>query len=261
MTNACTVKFLSAPSFAGQDQHKIAYCQSDGAGPGLIWCGGLKSDMEGSKALALHEWAQARGTGYVRFDYFGHGQSSGRFRDGHISRWAQDTVQIIDELTTEPQILIGSSMGGWTALLAALARPERVKALILIAPAPDFTEKLMWARFSEDIRKTIMQEGIYYEPSDYDEPYEISRELIVDGRENLLLNAPIALNIPVRILQGMCDTSVPWQHAHTLIDVLTSSDVEMTVVKDGDHSLSRPQDIERLIRTVQNLVTRFENGG
>ena len=146
-------------------------------------------------------------------------------------------------------------MGGWTALLAALARPERVKALVLIAPAPDFTQKLMWAGFSEEIRKTIMEEGIYYEPSDYDEPYEISRELILDGRENLLLDAPIEFNGPVRILQGMQDTSVPWQHAQKLIDALTSKDVEMTLVKNGDHSLSGEQDMRRLFKVMECLIS------
>ncbi len=251
-------KYLTSPSFGEGGEYKIAYQKLDANlemnGSGIIWCGGLKSDMEGSKATALQGWAGERGHAYVRFDYYGHGKSTGRFREGTISRWAQDTVQVIDDLTQGPQILVGSSMGGWTALLAALARPERVKALVLIAPAPDFTEKLMWAGFDEDIRKTIMEEGIYYEPSDYDEPYEISRELILDGRENLLLDAPINFGGPVRILQGMQDTSVPWQHAQKLIDVLTSKDVEMTLVKNGDHSLSGGQDMKRLFRVMEDLI-------
>lgn len=262
MTNARTVKYLTAPAFGGVSENKIAYCQSrgseksEGHGAGIIWCGGLKSDMDGSKATALHDWADAQesgGRGFVRFDYLGHGKSTGRFRDGTISRWARDTVQVIDELTNGPQILVGSSMGAWTALLAARARPERVKALLLIAPAPDFTQKLMWARFDENIRNTIMEEGIYYEPSDYDEPYEISRDLILDGREKLLLDAPIEFEGAVRILQGMQDTSVPWAHAQKLIDVLTSTDVEMTLVKDGDHSLSRDQDIARMLRVAADM--------
>lgn len=251
-------EFLSSPACAKENKHQIAYqklvARPGKVGHGVIWCGGLKSDMEGSKATALQEWAAARGQAFVRFDYFGHGKSSGRFRDGTITRWAQDTVQVIDELSHGPQILVGSSMGGWTALLAALARPERVKALVLIAPAPDFTEKLMWAGFNEDIRKTIMEEGIYYEPSDYDEPYEISRELILDGRKNLLLDAPIKFGGPVRILQGMQDTSVPWQHAQRLIDALTSEDVEMTLVKNGDHSLSSERDMERLFKVLSELI-------
>lgn len=251
-------QYLSSPSFGEDGEQKIAYqklgAKAGATGSGVIWCGGLKSDMEGSKAIALQEWAGERGHAYVRFDYYGHGKSTGRFRDGMISRWAQDTVQVIDGLSQGPQILVGSSMGGWTALLAALARPERVKALVLIAPAPDFTEKLMWAGFDGNIRKTIMEEGIYYEPSDYDEPYEISRELILDGRKNLLLDGPINFGGPVRILQGMQDTSVPWQHAQKLIDALTSEDVEMTVVKNGDHSLSGEQDMKRLFRVMESLT-------
>ena len=255
MTDMDKVKFLNASAYGGLDKNRIAYRKTDGQGPGVIWCGGLKSDMEGTKAQALQNWAEVRGRAFIRFDYFGHGLSTGRFRDGTISRWAQDTIQIIDELTQGPQILVGSSMGGWTSLLAARARPNRVKALVLIAPAPDFTEKLMWAGFDEKVRRTIMQEGIYYEPSDYDEPYEISRELIIDGRANQLLDAPIEFSGPVRILQGLQDKSVPWRHARRLMDVLTGEDVEITLVKTGDHSLSTPRDIERLINTIEEICT------
>jgi pimeloyl-ACP methyl ester carboxylesterase len=257
MTEPCAPLFLSSPAYADVDNNQIAYKKNAGSGemqtPGLIWCGGLKSDMEGSKATALHDWAADEGRAYVRFDYFGHGASTGRFRDGTISRWVKDTVQVIDELSEGPQILIGSSMGGWTSLMAAIARPERVKGLLLIAPAPDFTEKLMWAGFDETIRKTIMEEGIYYEPSDYDEPYEISRDLILDGRENKILDAPIKFGGPVRILQGMKDTSVPVEHAQRVAATITSDNIELTLVKNGDHSLSEPNDIDRLIRTTKEL--------
>ena len=247
------IQYVQTSAFGGLDENVIAYKQSHGQSPGLIWCGGLKSDMEGTKAAALHDWALQQDIGFVRFDYFGHGASSGEFRNGTISRWTQDTLTIIDELTEGPQILIGSSMGGWTSLLTAQVRPERIKALVLIAPAPDFTEKLMWAGFSEDIRRTIMQDGIYYQPSDYDEPYEISRELILDGRENLLLGSQIGYAGPVRILQGMQDTSVPWQHALDVQKALVSDDTELTLVKNGDHSLSGPDDIRRLIRMVESV--------
>jgi len=261
MTNLNKVNYLPSPAYGDpktkMDTNKIAYKQSKGAQPGIIWCGGLKSDMDGSKASALHAWADEQGRAFTRFDYFGHGVSSGEFRRGTITRWAADTVQVIDELTPSqkhgPQILIGSSMGGWTALLAALARPDRIKALVLLAPAPDFTEKLMWANFSDDIRKTIMEDGIYYEPSDYDEPVEISRELILDGRKNLLLDAPINITCPVRIIQGMKDTSVPWQHAQKIADALVSEDVKLTLVKNGDHSLSGKADIARMIKTILSL--------
>ena len=260
MTNNPHVDFLDSPAFGGLDSNKIAYCRTQNTGTGVVWCGGLKSDMEGSKATALHGWAERQGRNYVRFDYFGHGASTGRFRDGTVTRWTQDTVQVIDELTQGPQILVGSSMGGWTALLAALARSDRVKALVLIAPAPDFTQKLMWAGFNEDIRKTIMDEGIYYEPSDYDEPYEISRELILDGRNNLLLDAEIKFDGPVRILHGLKDTSVPWQHAQRLMDALRSEDVEMTLVKNGDHSLSEERDIKRLLAKVEAVCAIIGTG-
>ena len=253
MTNACTTEFLKSSGFAGLDENRIAYQKQGGEAPGIVWCGGLKSDMNGTKASELAEWALTQGRAFVRFDYFGHGASTGRFRDGTISRWVEDTIQVIDTLTQGPQILVGSSMGGWTALLAALARPERVKALVLIAPAPDFTEKLMWAGFDEQIRQTIMEEGIYHQPSDYDEPYEISRVLILDGRKNLLLDGPIPITAPVRILQGQQDTSVPWQHALLLVEKLESTDVTCQLIKDGDHSLSRPQDIARLKQAISEF--------
>jgi len=257
MTEVCASLFLSAPVYGGIKENKIAYKKSDGSGdkqsPGLIWCGGLKSDMEGSKATALHDWADNEGRAYLRFDYFGHGVSTGKFGEGTVSRWAEDTIQVIDELTEGPQILIGSSMGAWTSLIAAMARPDRIKGLLLIAPAPDFTEKLMWAGFNEEIRKTIMEEGVYYEPSDYDEPYEISRKLILDGRDNQILDSALTFDGPVRILQGRLDTSVPWDYPHRIMEALTSEDVEMTLVKNGDHSLSTPADINRLIRITKEL--------
>lgn len=259
MTKLYSTQMMKSPAYGSSAQNEIAYCRSQGKAQssgqnGMIWCGGLKSDMDGTKALALHEFADDQDLDFVRFDYFGHGQSTGLFREGTLSRWAADIVQVLDELSDGPQILIGSSMGAWASLLAAKARPDLVAGLVLIAPAADFTHKLMWERFDESIRATIMQEGIYYEPSDYDEPYEISRELILDGREVQVLDAPIKFDGPVRILQGMCDTSVPWRHAQKLISVLSSDDVEMSLVKDGDHSLSRPQDLVRLIKTVKALV-------
>lgn len=244
---------LPAPAYAGSDAETIAYKSTPGRGPAIIWCGGLKSDMKGGKAVHLHDWAVREGRAYVRFDYFGHGESSGRFRDGTVSRWGRDVTQIIDDLTTGDVILIGSSMGGWASLLATLARPERVKALILIAPAPDFTEKLMWANWPEEARRAVIEDGIHYEPSDYDEPYEYSRELIEDGRANQLLDAPINFEGPVRILQGALDAVVPPDYAMGLTQVLTSDDVTFTLVKSGDHSLSRPEDLIRLQRTVEDL--------
>ena len=251
------LKFLSAPPHKNSGGEKIAYKMSTGRKPTLIWCGGLKSDMQGGKATHLHDWAIEDGHSYIRFDYFGHGESSGPFRDGTISRWAQDTVQIIDELAKGDVILIGSSMGGWASLLAAIARPERVKALLLIAPAPDFTEKLMWASWTEEQRETLARDGTLYEPSDYDEPYEYSRELIEDGRKNQILDAPIHFDGPVRILQGAKDDVVPWAYTRKISEIITSDDIDYTLVKDGDHSLSTPPDLDRLLRTAKELCRKI----
>lgn len=257
--------FLSAPGYAGSSEETIAYKKSYIAGgvvsPTIIWCGGLKSDMEGGKALHLHDWALRTGRGFVRFDYFGHGESSGRFRDGTVSRWGRDVVQVMDELTSSDVILVGSSMGGWASLLAMLERPERVKAMLLIAPAPDFTEKLMWANWPEEVRRAVTEDGIHYEPSDYDEPYEYSRDLIEDGRAHQILDAPIEFDGPVHILQGAQDAVVPWEHSRRLVDVLTARDVTFTLVKSGDHSLSRPEDLDRLERAIEALCTKVTGVG
>lgn len=248
---------IQTPDFLNVDGHNLAYHKNAhygrNHGAGFIWCGGLKSDMDGTKAMALDSWATETGRPYIRFDYFGHGQSGGAFKDGTISRWRDDILTVIDKLADGPQILVGSSMGGWAALLAALARPNRIKGLLLIAPAPDFTEKLMWAQFDEDIRTQIMETGLYLQPSDYDAPYEITKTLIEDGRENQLLDSWIKFYGPVRILQGRDDASVPWTHSHKLVEKIVSDDVIYSLVKDGDHSLSRPEDIIRLLMSAEEL--------
>lgn len=249
--------FLTAPPHTKENREQLAFHKVDGNGPTVIFCGGLKSDMEGGKATHLEAWAKARGQAYVRFDYFGHGQSSGRFRDGTLSRWSRDVCQVIDDLATEQVILVGSSMGGWSSLLATLARPERVKGLVLIAPAPDFTEKLMWDNWPDSVRETIMRDGIHYEPSGYDEPYEYSKELIEDGRDNQLLDGVINFHGPVRILQGLGDDVVPWEYAYKVVDALASDNVTMTLVKGGDHSLSRPEDLARLTAAVEDVLVHL----
>ena len=216
----------------------IAYLRRRGKPPGILWLGGFKSEMTGTKAAALDAWAAERGRALLRFDYFGHGQSSGEFRAGTITRWRDDALAALDRLAEGPQILVGSSMGAWIALLAALARPERVAAMLLLAPAADFTESLMWARLPAEVRSQIMEHGEWLRPSAYDpEPYPITRALIEDGRKHLLLGAPIRLNFPVRILQGMQDPDVPWQHAVKLLEAI-DGDVALTLLKHGDHRLS-----------------------
>ncbi|WP_371396632.1 alpha/beta fold hydrolase [Fretibacter rubidus] len=246
---------MSNPSvFKTLSGHRLAYHKVDGAGPTVIWCGGLKSDMEGSKALHLHSWAKDAGRAYIRFDYFGHGVSDGEFTDGTISRWAGDVLDMIDHVADGDVILVGSSMGGWASLLAATARPKRVQALVLINPAPDFTQKLTYASFSDIQREDLERDGVVYLPSDYDEPYAYSKALIDDGRARQILDAPINFDGPVRILQGMSDDVVPPEYSRRIMDVIRSEDATYTLVKGGDHSLSRPQDLALLVRSLDGLL-------
>lgn len=225
---------------------------------GVMFLGGFNSDMTGTKAGALADWALAAERNFLRFDYYGHGTSFGEFHHGTISRWLEDSLAALDELTEGGQVLVGSSMGGWLALLCALARPERIKGLVLIAPAADFTEALMWAGFSAEIRRQIMEEGAYFEPSQYGADYPITRELIEDGRKHLILGKPIGLDIPIRILQGMQDEDVPHAHAMRLVQALRGDDVTLTLIKGGDHRLSTPADLQRLTTEVEMLLQRLE---
>ena len=233
------------------DGSRLAFRCILGEGATVVWLGGFHSDMTGTKAQVLAEQAQASGGSYVRFDYFGHGESGGAFKDGTISRWRADALAVIDELTEGPLVLVGSSMGGWLACLAAIARPERVKAMVLIAPAPDFTEKLMAPELSDEARAAIARDGFWIRPSEYDDGgYPITRELLEDGARWSILPGPVPIDIPVRVLQGGADPDVPWTHALELANALTSQDVLFTLIKDGDHRLSRPQDLERLVAAV-----------
>jgi pimeloyl-ACP methyl ester carboxylesterase len=242
----------------------IAVRQRDGGGPGLFWLGGFKSDMKGTKAEALDNWASAQGRACTRFDYSGHGESGGDFADGTISSWLEDSVAVFKDFCRGPQIVIGSSMGGWMALLLARELNRLAKAgtpaaasisgMVLIAPAPDFTEALMWKRFTPEIKKQIEEKGSWSRPSEYsEEPYLITRALIEDGRKHLLLGGLVETGCPVRILQGVKDEDVPWQHATELVSRIARDDVVLTLVKDGDHRLSRPEDIERLIAAVSEF--------
>ncbi len=236
--------------------HKIAYQQQAGKAPGVIFCGGFRSDMTGTKASALAQWAATHGRAFTRFDYFGHGASSGVFTDGTMSHWRGDIPHILDHLTQDlqmgPQVLVGSSFGGWLSLMAALDRPEKIAALVLIAPAVDMTERLMWNRFSEKARHLLIEKGLVHDPSRYDpEGYPITRALIEDGRQHLMLDAPIPIDLPVRILHGQRDDAVPWEMSLELAAQLTSDDVELHFVKKGDHRLSEPHEINMLIRLVE----------
>jgi pimeloyl-ACP methyl ester carboxylesterase len=250
-----SLKFLHIGD--GRERRAIAVRAQPGAPPGLFWLGGYKSDMKGAKAEALAAWAEGEARACVRFDYSGHGESEGAFIDGTIGRWLAESLAVFDACCQGQQIVVGSSMGGWLALLLvqALRRrgggPASVAGLVLIAPAVDFTEELMWKRFTPAIKHELEENGVWARPSEYSpEPYLVTRQLIEEGRNHLLLGGMIETGCPVRILQGVEDPDVPWQHAQELVARLACDDVVLTLVKDGDHRLSRPEDIERLIRAV-----------
>jgi pimeloyl-ACP methyl ester carboxylesterase len=220
-----------------------------------MFCGGFQSDMTGTKALALESWARARGRGFVRFDYQGHGRSSGHFDDGTIGRWADDARAVLDGLTSGPQILVGSSMGAWIMVLVATSRPERIAGLVGIAAAPDFTEDLIWGTLDPEQRLALLDQGHLHLPSDYAaEPYPVTLALIEEARRHLVLRGPIALDCPVRLIHGMSDRDVPWVTSVRLVERLTASDVRLTLIKDGDHRLSRDQDIAVICHTVEALA-------
>ncbi len=261
-----TASYLTLKDGARLAYHKFAP-DSPSVDYGITFLPGYKSDMEGSKALFLQEFCTKHAIPYLRFDYQGHGQSSGKFEDGTISSWTDDTIAILDELIEQPQLLIGSSMGGWIMLLAALARPEKIHALLGIAAAPDFTEDLMWQQFDEEAKNILMQQGVYHLPSEYcndpscePEPYPITRALIEDGRSHLLLKQPsIPIECPVRLLHGMQDQDVPWQVATNLMNKLESNDVSLTLLKDGAHRMSEPPHLQQLARIVSDLLVPNNN--
>jgi len=254
--NDNSLKFLEIG--AESERRRLAVRDHKGAPPGLFWLSGYNSDMRGTKAEALAHWAEKAGRACVRFDYSGHGESGGVFTDGTIGRWLADSLAVFDACCRGPQILIGSSMGGWLALLMvrtlrarAETGPASIAGMVLVAPAVDFTEELMWKRFTPEIKRELEDKGVWARPSAYSpEPYLVTRQLIEEGRHHLLLGGMIETGCPVRILQGVEDPDVPWRHAVELVSRLASDDVVLTLVKDGDHRLSRPEDIERLIGAV-----------
>lgn len=236
------------------DGERVAWRKVDGDGPTVVWLGGFMSDMTGTKAQALADWALANRRAYVRFDYFGHGASTGAFAAGTISRWRRDALAVLAEKTEGDLVLVGSSMGGWIACLAAMVVPERIAGMVLIAPAPDFTEKLMTPEIPPEGHAALAADGVWMRPSEYGDPYPISRGLLEDGaRWSILGGEPIPLEMPVRILQGGQDPDVPWRHALELAQMLKGEDVVFSLIKDGDHRLSRPQDIARLIAAVEEF--------
>ncbi len=253
--SAASFNQAAAESLARPDGATIAYRRVAGKVPGIVFLGGFRSDMTGTKALFLDDYCRRRGRAYVRFDYFGHGGSSGDFADGTIGRWAEDAIAVIDSLTVGPQILVGSSMGGWIMLLVALARPDRIHALVGVAAAPDFTADLLPARLSPAQRRELRRTGRVLLPSDHDPAgYLYTRALVEDGNNHLMLRDTIPIWRPVRLMHGMRDVSVPWRTSLALAEKLASDDVTVTLVKDGDHRLSSEPDLARLARVLDELA-------
>jgi pimeloyl-ACP methyl ester carboxylesterase len=251
-------QFLSVGT--GDERREIAVLAQPGKGPPVVWLGGLRSDMRATKAEALAAWAERAGRAFIRFDYAGHGESSGDFADWKMSHWIEDAQTVLAAHTRGPAVLVGSSMGGWVALLVTLrlrqlAAQQRPAGLVLIAPAVDFTEELMWAQMPDAIRSTILNEGVWQRPSEYSpEPMPITRALIEDGRRHLLFGQPLESGCPVHILQGMKDPDVPYGQALKLVEHLPHDPVVLTLIKDGDHRLSTPEDIERLVAAVEGIA-------
>jgi pimeloyl-ACP methyl ester carboxylesterase len=241
----------------GADAREIAVLRRAGAGPDVLFLIGFRSDMTGSKATALDAWGAETGRAVVRFDYSGHGRSAGRFEDGTIGRWLEEAEAVVAQVCRRPVVLVGSSLGGWIALLLAqkLKAERAVAGLVLVAPAADFTARLMEPAFSEEARAAIARDGVCFRPSAYGDPYPITRRLLDESRAHLLLGGSIDVGCPVHILQGVRDVDVPWQHAVETVSRLATDDVVLTLVKDGDHSLSRPQDLERLTAAVAAIAS------
>jgi pimeloyl-ACP methyl ester carboxylesterase len=236
----------------------IAYHHNSGKKPGVLFCGGFHSDMTGIKATTLDAHCREQGQQFTRFDYQGHGASSGQFEDGTIGLWRDDMQAVFDEVTDGPQIVVGSSMGGWMALLLTFLRAERVAGLVLIAPAPDFTTELMWKSLPEEARRQIERDGIWLRPSIYgDGPYPITRNLIKESHKHLVLSRPVPFTGPVRILLGLQDETIPIDHIICTAETIKSDDIEITLIKDGDHRLSRPADLDKIRAAVDELSRKF----
>jgi pimeloyl-ACP methyl ester carboxylesterase len=243
------------------DGATIAYHRLPGASPGVIFCGGFSSDMTGTKATALDKWCRRHGLAFLRFDYQGHGASSGRFEDGTIGSWTADALAVLDRLTEGQQIIVGSSMGGWIMLGLALARPERIAALLGVACAADFTEFMLWQRLDEATRERLQREGVIYVPSCYEgeDPYPITLHLLEEARQHLLLSRnTLPITCPVRLLHGMCDPDVPWQTSIQVAERLESNDVRVLLLKDGEHRLSRDSDLTLLTDLLAELTERVK---
>jgi len=250
---------MSGHSFLETPQgRQIAFHQTSGQGPGVVFLGGFNSDMGGTKAVFLQDWAEKTGRAFLRFDYSGHGDSSGQFEEGSIGDWAQDAAEAITQLTDGPQVLVGSSMGGWMSLLMAQRIPEKVAGLVTIAAAPDFTEDSMWGSFDAAQRAELMDQGKLVLPSDYDEPYTITKRLIEEGRENLVLRAPLRLPFPVRFLQGTADADVDMSVALRLLQHASGTDMRLTLVDGADHRFSDETCLALIAATIESVLQQLD---
>jgi len=250
---------MNGPSYLETAQgRRIAYHLTAGEGPCVVFLGGLKSDMEGTKAIHLEDWAREKGRAFLRFDYSGHGQSSGTFEEGCIGDWHVDTLAVIDGLTSGPVVPVGSSMGGWQSLLLARARPERLAGLVTIAAAPDFTEDGWWAGFDADQKAQLEETGRVELPSDYMEPYVVTKRMVEDGRAHLVLRDPLELPFAVRMLLGTADTAVSVATATRLLDHAASPDMQLLLVKDADHRFSDGPCLGLIERAIEDVIAAME---
>jgi pimeloyl-ACP methyl ester carboxylesterase len=262
MPDRKTKMTTTPPDFIDVNGNAIAYRRLAGNAPGLVWLGGYRSDMLGTKAETLSDWAKTHGRAFLRHDYSGHGESGGKFADGTISKWLDESLAVFRQFTAGRQILVGSSMGAWIALrmvqeLHKAGDGDRVAGLVLLAPAPDFTIELVEPQLTAAQKQDLTQKGFFEEPSEYsDEPYIYTRALIEDGRRNQVMAGPIDTHCPVHILQGLTDPDVPHTHALKLVSCLPADDVTLSLIPDGDHRLSRPQDLDMLIRAVEAIGTQ-----
>lgn len=253
--NAADAPSAAPASLMRGDCNSLAYHSRTGKSPGVLFLGGFKSDMTGNKATALDEYCARSGRAFTRFDYFGHGRSSGAFADGTIGRWLDDALAVLDSLTEGPQVVVGSSMGGWIACLLTLARPARVAGLVTVAAAADMTERLILPQLSAAQKAALARDGIFRDPSAYDpQGYEITQQLLDEGRRHLILGGPVPIRCPVRLIHGTADRDVPWSLSAELMDRLESPDATLTLVKDGDHRLSAPADLARLAGAIDELL-------
>ncbi len=246
---------MTEPAFVEANGRRLAHITHPGHAPHVVFLAGFSSDMEGSKALALEAHCVARGLGFTRFDYSGHGRSSGDFEEGTVGAWVEDAIAVVEQATSGPLLLVGSSMGGWMMLLVARARPERVQAMVGIAPAPDFTEDLIWNVATSAQKAALIDQGVHYEPSEYsEEPTPITLRLIEDGRHHLVFRDPLAISCPMHLIHGQKDPDVPWETSLRLAAHVATDDVTIELIKDGEHRLSRETDIARILRAVDRLA-------